>query len=72
MDESFEDYIKRLEHEGYISERDGYPLKCLWCESKDLEHINYYEEFAFVVEIKVVCNDCNKETGNWSYGSWYL
>lgn len=70
IDVTFEDYMKRLEREGYISERDGAPLKCLWCDSKDLEEIRLYEEYMHV-ETRVICNDCGKHTGLWSYGTWY-
>jgi hypothetical protein len=71
MDDSFEEYVKRLEAEGYIAPRDGAPLKCLWCDSKRLDEKRYYEDYI-MTEKKVFCLDCGKETGSWNYGHWDL
>ena len=57
--------------DGYIG-NDGYPLKCVFCDSTDLNHERLYENNQYVVEIDVTCNNCKKGTGNWAYGYWRL
>lgn len=49
--DTLEEEIKKLIEEGYIT-KDGYPLKCYHCESKNLDHKSYYEDY-WVVEIDV-------------------
>lgn len=70
MIETFEQYVRKLVTDGYINEK-GAPLKCLFCDSKELED-NYTYENHSAVENTVICKICKKPTGQWSYGSWEL
>lgn len=69
---TFEDYIKEKIKNGFISERDGEPLKCPWCESKELENKNYDYGGMGVEEYEKWCKPCNKRISGWAYGSWEL
>lgn len=68
MDDT-EQYIEQQIADGYIK-ADGAPLKCQ-CGSTNLDWKHIYEGMG-VVEIEVKCNDCGKDVGLWSYGSWTL
>lgn len=70
MDETRK-YIKQLEKEKYITE-DGTPLKCLYCDSKDLENINIMRSNYGIEEYDVQCKSCKKIVGRWGYGNWAL
>lgn len=66
LPENFEQYIKQQIEDGYIKE-NGFPLKCLFCNSSDLNFKNKYQE-----EVEVTCNKCGKEIGYWAYGNWLI
>lgn len=66
--EKHEEHIKSLIADGYIA-KDGEPLKCIHCESKELEEKLYYEEH-WIVERDIACKKCGKPLGNWAYGHW--
>ena len=58
--------------EGYIL-KDGTPLKCLKCDSKDITNTNYdLLDSQLVCEYEVKCNACNSIVGRWAYGRWSL
>jgi len=69
--QTFEEYIDHLEKEGYINEK-GQPLKCLHCDSKNLEDYGHIYENLGCVEYQVRCKDCKKHVNTWSYGNWEL
>ena len=64
-------YFNQLEKEGYIGV-DGKPLKCLYCDSKDLIDINIMKANYGIEEYEVQCNNCKNITGRWAYGYWTL
>jgi hypothetical protein len=68
---SIEEYVKYMRDNGYTA-KDGTPLKCHHCESKNLERRNEYYCSYGVEEYEVWCKDCNKLVGRWSYGTWEL
>lgn len=61
--DSFEEYYQKQIDDGYIQE-DGYPLKCQFCDSTNLDWKCNLEE----KEVK--CHDCGKLVGYWAYGNW--
>lgn len=72
---TFEDYVQKMIKNGYWSEKDLEPIKCEYCDSKNLEDTNFLvEELGThcVTEFKRVCKDCEKEVGYWSYGQWMI
>lgn len=64
-------YFLNLEKNGYITEK-GSPLKCIYCDSKDLIDINVMKANYGMEEYEVQCNSCKKITGRWAYGNWTL
>lgn len=68
---SIEEELGQLIEEGYIA-LDGYPLKCVHCDSKNLkEEIRDKIDYT-VCETEMICLDCGKSTGYWSYGYWMI
>lgn len=67
--EDYGAYLHRMETEGYIGDK-GQPLKCLYCDSKELDERNTYYENHYIVEYQVYCKKCDKTVGQWSYGRW--
>lgn len=64
-------YIWRDIKKGYI-DKDGTPLKCFKCESKELEEYGQYYEEHYCIEYGVKCKDCGQKLGYWAYGSWEM
>ena len=57
---------------GYI-EPDGTPIKCIHCDSTDLEEFNEYYIDGYgstLAEYSVRCKKCGRTVGHWSYGYW--
>lgn len=57
---------------GYI-EPDGTPIKCIHCDSTDLEEFNEYYIDGYgstLAEYSVRCKKCGKTVGHWAYGYW--
>lgn len=70
---SFREYIESKINDGYLSKHDLEPIKCEYCDSKNLEDTGFIvEELGTHVttEYKKVCKDCGKEVGYWAYGYW--
>jgi 5-methylcytosine-specific restriction endonuclease McrA len=62
--------IKLREIFGYI-DKEGAPLKCQYCGSKDLNTRTFYGDGNGILEGMIVdCKNCNKNVGNWDYGHW--
>lgn len=68
---SFRDYgqSRTIKCGRFESIYDGYPIKCNFCESKNLNW-KYSYEGENPTEIIVRCNDCGKEVGNLAHGTW--
>lgn len=52
---------------GYI-EPDGTPIKCIHCDSTDLEEFNEYYLDGYgstLIEYSVRCKKCDKTAGHW-------
>lgn len=64
-------YIEGLEFNGYIK-KDGTPIKCIFCDSKDLKRTNESYGPVGLEECEVICQSCNKITGRWAYGNWCI
>lgn len=64
-------YIIKLEDEGYVDIK-GKPLKCMYCDDKDLIDINVMKSNYGIEEYEVQCNSCKKITGRWGYGYWRI
>lgn len=64
-------YFLELERAGYITE-NGTPLKCIYCDSKELVDVNIMKSNYGIEEYEVKCNSCKKITGRWGYGNWTL
>lgn len=57
---------------GYI-EPDGTPIKCIHCDSTELEEFNEYHIDGYgstLAEYSVRCKKCGKTVGHWAYGYW--
>ena len=57
---------------GYI-EPDGTPIKCIHCDSTELEEFNEYYIDGYgstLAEYSVRCKKCGKTVGHWAYGYW--
>ena len=57
---------------GYI-EPDGTPIKCIHCNSTELEEFNEYYIDGYgstLAEYSVRCKKCGKTVGHWGYGYW--
>ena len=57
---------------GYI-EPDGTPIKCIHCDSTDLEEFNEYYIDGYgstLAEYSVRCKKCGRTVGHWAYGYW--
>ncbi|PWA11103.1 hypothetical protein DCC39_10415 [Pueribacillus theae] len=70
-----EEYIEQMIKDGYHSKNDFEPIKCVHCQSTDLEDTDFIvEELGTHVttEYRKVCKKCGKEVGYWSYGNWQL
>lgn len=63
-----EKYIREQIDCGYIAE-NGTPLKCQFCDSKELETFHNHEDHILVEKL-VYCKSCNERVGDWNYGSW--
>lgn len=68
---SFEEYVKFLIKEGYISE-DFVPLKCTNCGSKEFVKYDLYYEDYWLVEYSVRCKICKTYQATWAYGTWFI
>lgn len=62
-------YLEQQIEDGYL-DTDCEPIKCIFCESTDLENDNHIMEEHMVVEFDKVCNNCGEVLGNWAYGMW--
>ena len=68
---------KRIKWEikhGYI-ETDGNPIKCIYCNSEELEDFDEYYldgHGSTLLEYSVRCKKCGKTVGIWSCGSWRM
>jgi len=69
--ESIEKFLDNQVKEGYIS-KDGTPLKCFNCESKELKDNITDSTEQGIMEYEKVCINCNKIVGCWAYGHWQL
>jgi hypothetical protein len=69
--ETFEEYSYYLIKKGFTDSK-GYPLKCPYCNSEDLEHKVTCIENNSPCEIEVTCNKCKASVGYWSYGYWLI
>lgn len=59
---------------GYI-EPDGTPIKCIHCDSTELEEFNEYHIDGYgstLAEYSVRCKKCGKTVGHWAYGYWEI
>lgn len=59
---------------GYI-EPDGTPIKCIHCNSTELEEFNEYHIDGYgstLAEYSVRCKKCGKTVGHWGYGYWNI
>lgn len=60
---------------GYI-DKDLTPLKCHNCKCKKFKKTESFSDdingFYHEVEFILTCENCNKQVGHWSYGSWLL
>ena len=59
---------------GYI-ETNGRPIKCIYCNSEELEDFDEYYLDGYgshLLEYSVRCKKCGKTAGIWSYGSWQI
>ena len=57
---------------GYI-EPDGTPIKCIHCDSIELEEFNEYHIDGYgstLAEYSVRCKKCGRTVGHWAYGYW--
>lgn len=57
---------------GYI-EPDGTPIKCIHCDSTELEEFNEYHIDGYgstLAEYSVRCKKCGRTVGHWAYGYW--
>lgn len=57
---------------GYI-EPDGTPIKCIHCDSTDLEEFDEYYIDGYgstLAEYSVRCKKCGRTVGHWGYGYW--
>ena len=69
--EELEQYKNDLIKNGYKAE-DGKPLKCRFCDCKELESRNEIVEGGIgTVEFDCFCSKCGKKVGSWSYGCWF-
>lgn len=69
---NIDEYIKDHIENGYLKE-DLSPLKCFNCNGKNFsDNIKDTIEGFGACEIEVVCNDCEKQVGYWSYGHWLI
>lgn len=67
---SYTEYLNKLFEDGYIA-KNGEPLKCEFCDSKELEDFNEnYSDYG-IVEYSVKCEECGKVLAHWAYGDWY-
>lgn len=62
--------IKGLIKDGYLSEENLAPIKCTYCESKNLKNNNHSFDETILVEYERICKDCGKFAGRWTYGVW--
>jgi hypothetical protein len=69
---TLEKYIQIMIEDGYWAKEDLQPIKCVDCESKDLEDFDYDYISHMVCEYSRRCKDCNKVLGHWAYGNWQL
>lgn len=56
---------------GYI-EPDGTPIKCIHCDSTELEEFNEYHLDGYgstLMEYSVRCKKCGKTVGHWFVGT---
>lgn len=49
---------------------DGTPIKCTKCGSKNLNDLSKYESSGIIIEMDILCSDCDEVLGYWAYGSW--
>ena len=57
---------------GYI-EPDGTPIRCIHCDSTELEEFDEYYIDGYgstLAEYSVRCKKCGKTVGHWGYGYW--
>ena len=57
---------------GYI-EPDGTPIKCIHCDSTELEEFDEYHIDGYgstLAEYSVRCKKCGRTVGHWAYGYW--
>lgn len=57
---------------GYI-EPDGTPIRCIHCDSTELEEFNEYHIDGYgstLAEYSVRCKKCGRTVGHWAYGYW--
>lgn len=69
--QSIEQYLKELEEQGYIA-NDGKPLKCIYCDSSEIEEINHIYEENILIEHEIECLNCFKITGLNIRDSWQI
>lgn len=69
--EDLHKYYKKLEEDGYITHQ-GNPLKCIYCDNRELVDTNIITANYGVEEYDVKCDNCGKITGRWVYGYWAL
>lgn len=74
--DDYGDYLKYLTQNGYISSRNGMPIKCYHCNSKDLIEVDESHDFLggsyCKTDSKMKCNKCNTTLGEYSYGDWVI
>jgi hypothetical protein len=70
-DLQFRYYIWRDIKKGYI-DKNGAPLKCFKCNSKEMYEYSEYYEDHLLVEYGVKCKHCGEKLGYWAYGSWEM
>lgn len=61
----------KIKH-GYI-EPDGTPIKCIYCDSTELEDFNecYIDGYgSTLTEYSVRCKECGKTVSTWCCGYW--
>ena len=54
-------------------EPDGTPIKCIHCDSTELEEFNEYYLDGYgspLMEYSVRCKKCGKTVGHWCCGYW--
>lgn len=70
------DYLRYLTQNGYISSRNGMPIKCYHCDSNDLVETDESHEFLGGSYCKTYstmkCKKCCTILGEYSNGDWII